>query len=164
MHQRKKPLVLLFFIFLNIFVLARGFLVLINQNVCFETHKVISDGWHVFVLSKLYNTKVILANVYAPNVDNIECIFSLLPDPSSYSLIQGGDLNCWLPNPITLSKSPSFVQSCLSNCGVFDTWHCLSPNSVFSQVHHTYFRIDYFIIDNQWLSSVHPCDYQSIVV
>lgn len=151
MHQRKKPLVLLFFIFLNIFVLARGFLVLINQNVCFETHKVISDGWHVFVLSKLYNTKVILANVYAPN-------------PSSYSLIQGGDLNCWLPNPITLSKSPSFVQSCLSNCGVFDTWHCLSPNSVFSQVHHTYFRIDYFIIDNQWLSSVRPCDYQSIVV
>lgn len=132
--------------------------------VFFETHKVISDGWHVFVLSKLYNTKVILPNVYAPNVDNIECIFSLLPDPSSYSLIQGGDLNCWLPNPITLSKSPSFVQSCLSNCGVFDTWHCLSPNSVFSQVHHTYSRIDYFIIDNQWLSLVCSCDYQSIVV
>lgn len=120
---------------------ARGVSILIDQNIPFVKHDVISDtsGRYVFVSGKLYNTKVVLANIYAPNMDNVDFfqrVFSLLPDLSSYSLILGGDLNCWLdpmldrssPNPSTVSKSSSFIQSFLSNWGVSDVWRNLHPN------------------------------------
>lgn len=160
---------------------ARGVSILIDQNIPFEKHNVISDtsGRYVFVSGKLYNTKVVLANIYAPNTDNVAFFkraFSLLPDLSSYSLILGGDLNCWLdpvldrssPNPCTVSKSALFIQSFLSNCGVSDVWRCLHPHrreySFFSQVHHTYSRIDYFLIHKQLTPWVQSCEYQTIVI
>ncbi len=61
----------------------------------------ISDkfGRYVIVSGKLYNTPVVLVNVYASNCDDVaffEQVFSLLPDLNTYSLILGGDFNCWL--------------------------------------------------------------------
>uniref|UniRef100_A0AAX7U0C5 exodeoxyribonuclease III n=1 Tax=Astatotilapia calliptera TaxID=8154 RepID=A0AAX7U0C5_ASTCA len=69
---------------------ARGVSILIDQNIPFEEHNVISDtsGRYVFVSGKLCNTKVVLANIYAPDIDNVaffQRAFSLLPDLSSYS-------------------------------------------------------------------------------
>lgn len=160
---------------------ARGVSILINQDVSFEHHSVVSDtnGRYVVVSGKLYNTLVVLANVYAPNMDDagfFEHLFSSLPDLSSYTLILGGDFNCWLdpvldrssPKPGTMSRSASFIQNFLSNYGISDVWRYLHPHkreySFFSHVHHTFSRIDYFLIDNQLLPSVSSCDYQSIVI
>lgn len=65
---------------------------------------------------------VVLANVYALNVDDVDFLkvfFSSLPDLSLYSPILGGDFNCWLDpvldrsssNPGIMSKSASLIQS-----------------------------------------------------
>lgn len=126
-----------------------------------------------------YDIIVVLANVYAPNMDDVgffECLFSSFSDLTSYTLILGGDFNCWLdpvldrssPKSGTLSRLVSFIQNFLSNYGISDEWRCLNPHKrefcFFSQVHHTFSRIDYFLINNQLLPSVRSCDYRSIVI
>ena len=117
--------------------------------------------------------------MYAPNADDVgffERFFSSLPDLSSYSLILGGDFNCWLdpvldrssPNPGIMSKSASLIQSFLSNYAISDVWRCFHPNgreySFFSHTHHTFSRIDYFFIDDRLLQFSRSCEYQSIVI
>lgn len=110
-----------------------------------------------------------LACVYAPNVDDdsfFACLFSLLPDLGSHYLILGGDLNCWLDSaldrsstrPGAVSKSASLIQSFISEYGISDVWRFLHPKerefSFFSNVHHTYSRIDYIFIDNRLIPHV----------
>lgn len=78
---------------------ARGVSILVNQDTSFELHNMISDKFGRFVIAsgKLYNTPVVLVNVYAPNIDDVtffEQVFSLLPDLNTYFLILGGDFNC----------------------------------------------------------------------
>lgn len=85
-------------------------------RVHFEHLNVISDrhGRFVIVSGRLYNTQVVLVNAYAPNTDDPKFfghLFSNLPDLGSYSLILGGDLNCWL-DPV-LDRS-SLKPACLS--------------------------------------------------
>lgn len=150
---------------------ARGVSILINLNTAFQHHKVLPDpnGRYIIVIGHLYNMPVVLANVYAPNIDDaefFESFFSSLPDLSSHSLILGGDFNCWLDpfldrsstKPASLSKSASLIQSFLSKFGVSDIWRRLHPAqreySFFSHVHHTFTRIDYFLIDDQLIPSV----------
>lgn len=160
---------------------ARGVSILVDQNIPFVHHNVISDtdGRFIIVSGKLYNTMMVLANVYAPNVDDVgffEHFFSSLPDLSSYSLILGGDFNCWLdpvldrssPYPDSISRSASFIQSFLFNFGVSYVWRFLHPNkreySFFSHVPHTFTRIDYFLIDNELILLTRSCAYQGIVI
>lgn len=145
---------------------ARRISILINQNITFEHHNVISDtnSQSIIVSGKLYNAKVVFANVYTPNLDNVgffEHFFSSLPDLSSYFLILGRDFNCWMnpvldrssSNPSLMSKSASLIQPFLSDYGIPDVWRCLNPYrrdySFFSHVHHTFSRIDYCLVDNQ---------------
>ena len=94
--------------------------ILVDQNIPFVHRNVISytNGHFIIVSGKLYSTMMVLANVYAPNVDDVgslERFFSSLPDLSSHSLILGGDFNCWFdpvldrssPNPDSISRSHS---------------------------------------------------------
>lgn len=92
-----------------------------------EPTNVVKDriGRCIIVTGKLFNSNVVLANVYDPNSDDaafLERFFSLLPDLDSHSLILSGDLNCWLdpeldrssPRLTTVSKSAKCIQSFLS--------------------------------------------------
>lgn len=160
---------------------ARAVSIVVDQNIPFVHHSVISDANSHFIIvsGKSYNTKMALANIYAPNVDDVgffERFFSSLPDLSSYTLILGGDFNCWLdpvldrssPNPGSVSRSASFIQSFLSNSGVSDVWRFLHSNkreySFFSHIQHTFTRIDYFLTDNELIPLAHSCAYQGIVI
>lgn len=52
----------------------------------------------IIVVGKLFNTKVVFANVYAPNIDDVcffNRLFSHFPDLGSHYLILGGHFNCW---------------------------------------------------------------------
>lgn len=67
-----------------------------------------------------------------------------------------------------ISKSASFIQAFLSDFGVCNVWHTLHPNnrkySFFLHIYQTYTGIEYIFIDNQFISLVHPCTYQSNVI
>lgn len=81
-----------------------------RANIPFKSSNIISDknGRFIIVSGKLYNKSVILANVYAPNFDNVQFFkrfFSQLPDLNSYSFILGGDFNCYL-DPVLDRSSP----------------------------------------------------------
>lgn len=50
------------------------------------------------IQGKLFNRPVVLANMYAPNWDNVDLFsnpFSLLLGLDSHDLIMGGDFNCF---------------------------------------------------------------------
>uniref|UniRef100_A0A8D3DAN3 exodeoxyribonuclease III n=1 Tax=Scophthalmus maximus TaxID=52904 RepID=A0A8D3DAN3_SCOMX len=145
--------------------IARGTAILIDSDVPLESSNIISDknGRFIIVSGKLYNKSDILANVYAPNVDDVQFFkrfFSQLPDLNSHSLVLGGDFNCYIdplldrssPNPATPSRSAGYIKSFLADYRLSDPYRFLYPTgreySFFSHVHHTFSRIDYFFVDN----------------
>ena len=159
---------------------ARGVSILVAKHISFEPNNVTADknGRFVIVSGKLFNTKVILANVYNLNVDDasfFDRVFSLLQDLDTHFLILGGDFN-WLDpaldrfssRPGAVSKSALCIQSFLSEFGVSDIWRD-RQYSFFSTAHHSYSRIDYIFIDNRLIPQVfsyipryryiwpHPC-------
>lgn len=160
---------------------SRGVAILLNRNVLFEESNVIKDknGRYIIVQGKLFNKPVVLANIYAPNWDNVDFFrnfFSLLPDLDSYDLILGGDFNCVLDpkqdrsssNLTSFSKSARCINTFLQAYGVIDPWRFKYPTSkqfsFFSPVHQTYSRIDYFLIDQKLLPMITKVEYDSIVM
>jgi len=132
------------------------------------------------VVGKLFNTPLILANIYGPNWDNAQFFlnfFSTLPDLNSYKLILGGDFNCILNTQLdrsgvrsnnALSSAAVAINSLLRSYGLSDPWRTNNPTtkqfSFFSSVHHSYSRIDYFIVDNQLIPLISSSKYHSIVL
>lgn len=142
---------------------SRGAAILLHKSVPFIHSSVISDpnGRFVIVTGQIYNTHLVLANVYAPKYDDdddafFRRFFSTLPDMSSHCLILGGDFNCWLNPQLDRSsskvcsplKSNKVIQSFMEEFAVSDAWRFFNPSkreySFFSHVHRTYTRIDFF--------------------
>lgn len=145
---------------------SRGVAILLHRDVQFEESKSIRDknGRYIIIQGKLFNKPVVLANVYAPNWDDVDFfrnLFSLLPGLDSHELILGGDLNCVLDSVLDRSgskvtapnKSASCINTFLQAYGVIDPWRFKHPTSkhfsFFSPVHQTYSRIDCFLIDQK---------------
>lgn len=157
---------------------VRGVSVLIGPNISFEPHKVVSDkfGRYVIVSWKLFNTLVMFVNVYAPNLDYIRFfkhLFSLFSKNMllclevilTFFLDQVPDRSSNIPS--TTSKPAVLIQAFLSDYGICDVWRTLHPNDrdhfFFTDAHNTYSRIYYFFLDDQLMSLVQSCTYQSIV-
>lgn len=160
---------------------AHGAAIIIRKSVQFEPVTTISDsnGRFVIVTGKLYNTSVIFASVYAPNWDNDKFLinfFPSLPNVSDHYIIIGGDFNLVQDvcldrsstKEITLSKSARVVLDCSSRLGLSDPWrfknHQDKAFSYFSHVHHTFSRIDFFLLDNKLLQDVICCTYHPLVI
>lgn len=78
---------------------SRGVAILLHRDIPFVPVKTIADssGRFVAVVGHIFDMKVTLANIYAPNWDDetfFKQIFSMLSDLSTYELILGGDFNC----------------------------------------------------------------------
>lgn len=86
-----------------------------------------------------------------------------------------GDFNCWLDPYWTIalpiqtqliglphSSSPFYLTSVFLMCGV--SFIQITEYSFFSHVHHTFTRIDYFVIDIELIPLAHSCAYQGIVI
>lgn len=160
---------------------SRGAAILINKNIPFVVSKVEADssGRYIIVVGRLYNTPVILANVYAPHWDDSSFFtkfFSQLPNMDTHHLILGGDMNCAMSpdldrsssNISVKSKTALSIQSFLNINGMADAWRFLNPKSrdysFFSPVHGTYSRIDYFFLDKKLLPWITKCQYQAIII
>jgi len=122
---------------------------------------------------------LILANIYAPNWDDVSFIKKFLTSFSNlttHKLILGGDFNCVLhptldrssKTPYNITKSAMFINTFLETYTFSDPWRFLYPNlkqfSFFSPVHRSYSQIDYFLIDDKLLTSVTDFKYESIVI
>lgn len=102
----------------------------------------------------------------------------MLPDMSTHHLILGGDFNRWLdpkldcisPKACAPSKLAKLINSFLNEFLVSGVWGILnSTKKEYSfffllNVHHTFTRIDYFLVDNRLLSSVRDCSYDAILI
>lgn len=160
---------------------ARGTAILIHKSIPFICSNVLADpnGRFVVVTGKIYNTPLILANIYGPNWDDhhfFRTFFSKLTDIATHSLILGGDWNCWISptldrsstKTLSLSKSAQLIKSIMEEFNLSDPWRFLHPNgkqySFFSSVHRTFSRIDYFLIHNNLLPSVKSVTYNPIVI
>ena len=125
-------------------------------------------GHFVMVSGKLRNIPVILASIYAPNWDNDEFFvkfFSSLPKVDEHHIIIRGDFNLVQDVSMdrssskqsTLTKSANVVLNNASQLGLSDPWRFKNPQgkafSFFSHVHHTFSRIDLFLVDNKLLHS-----------
>lgn len=165
----------------NFLFKSQGTAILINKNTPFIPSHVTSDphGRFVVVTGHLYNTPLILANVYTPNCDDehfFSTFFASLPDLNTHNLIMGGDFNCVLDPKLdrssnkiqSLTKSAKLIRSFLNTYKITDPWQFKYPSSrsysFFSHVHHLYSQIDYFLVDCKLLPSVRRCDYEAIVI
>lgn len=159
---------------------SRGTAIIMHKKIQFNSSSVISDpqGRYVIVSGTLYQTPVLLVNIYAPNWDDagfVQRVVSQLPDLDANMLILGGDLNCVMsanldrsnPKTQTLSKMASRFSEFFNHAACVDPWRHFNPHtktfSFYSNVHHTYSRIDYFFVDRRLLNSVEAVEYLTIV-
>uniref|UniRef100_H3B055 Endonuclease/exonuclease/phosphatase domain-containing protein n=1 Tax=Latimeria chalumnae TaxID=7897 RepID=H3B055_LATCH len=121
----------------------------------------------------LYNTKIALINVYAPNSSDatffaqLQALLLEIPD---LPIIMGGDFNQVLDpvldgsRPEKPQKSPpdrSALRDLASNYGLVDIWRLIHPQSLEftfrSSSHGTRSRIDMFLISKGMVNSVQSC-------
>ena len=89
---------------------ARGVAILINNKIQFTVSEIKLDvnGRYIIISGILFQTPVLLVNVYAPNWDDIvfmNRLLASLPDLNTHKLIFGGDLNLTI-NPILDRSNP----------------------------------------------------------
>ena len=159
---------------------ARGTAILIHKRIQFASSGAISDpqGRYVIVPGRILQTPVILVNLYAPNWDDVGFVQQLvckLPDLNYHFLILGGDFNCVIdpnlnrsnPKVHTLSKMASTFSRFFDHAACVDPWRFLNPQcktfSFYSNVHHSYSRIDYFFIDKKLMGCLEKVEYGAIV-
>lgn len=160
---------------------SRGAAILINKRIQFSRDQIVSDphGCYVIVSGTLYQTSVVLVNVYAPYWDNpnfMTSLFSKIPNLDTRYLILGGDLNLVIDPKLDRSHSKKLtptamsktLSSIMSELGCIDAWRLLHPFSkdfsYFLKVHQAYSRIDYFFVDRALLPSVKSTDYSAIII
>lgn len=114
---------------------SRGVAILINKRIQFSLNAIMADpnGRYVIVSGLLFQTPVLLVNVYAPNWDDAEFsnkLLSSLPNLDTHRLILAGDLNCTidplLDKSSPKSTSPSVMSRVFSDFmrlnGCLDPW------------------------------------------
>lgn len=160
---------------------SRGVAILINKLIQFSLNAIMADpnGRYVIVSGLLFQTPVLLVNVYAPNWDDAEFsnkLLSSLPNLDTHRLILAGDLNCTidplLDKSSPKSTSPSVMSRVFSDFmrqnGCLDPWRFQNPTSkqfsFFSHVHHSFSRIDYFFIDSSFIPAVKSVEYLAIII
>lgn len=114
-----------------------------------------SNGRYIIVTGKLYDTPVILVNVYTPNWDDphfFSNLIELIPDVNNHQLILGGDFNCVLePNldsskihqnrPNTHSKSAAVIKNFLLTYNMSDPLRTIDPLSKYFPSSHQYITL-----------------------
>lgn len=159
---------------------SRGVAILVAKSTQFSPSNVISDpnGRFLIVSGSLFQKPVVLVNVYAPNWDDVHFankILSLIPNLNTHQLIFSGDLNCAI-DPLLDRSNPKQISSGMAKSfslfmqqsGFVDPWRILNPLSkqfsFFSHVHRSFSRLDYFFIDNSFISLIKRIEYTAIVI
>ena len=85
-----------------------------------------------------------------------------------FNLVQDTILDRSLLKQTNLTKSAATLKFHADQLGLADPWRTRFPSkkefSFFSHVHHSFSRIDFFLLDNKLLQNTVACDYHSIVI
>lgn len=97
-----------------------------------------------------------------------EKLFLTSPKIDNGYFIRRGDFNPLLNVTLDRSGETGVVNNFMDQCSLSDVGRFQFPHtraySSFSNVHCTYTRIDYFILDNRRLPKITTCSYTSIVI
>lgn len=160
---------------------SRGVITLISKHLQFKCLRQIKDnaGRVIIVQAEIQGQKIILANIYAPNVDD-QTFFgdleSKLQAAGDHDIVLGGDFNL-LMDPVldhsgaAVRRAPKASLTLKRVCktlGLVDIWRILNPSgrdyTFFSTVHKTYSRIDFFLISKSLISSAMGCLIGNIII
>lgn len=160
---------------------SRGAAILIHKNIQFTATNTVSEknGRYVMVVGKLFQLTVILVNIYAPNFDD-DCffkrIFSSIPNLDSHHIILSGDFSLvldpvWDRSSHSVSrptKSAQIVQTFMDMHKLIDPWRFKNPTKIeysfFSNVHKSFSRIDFFLVDPFFLNAISEWKYNPILI
>lgn len=136
------------------------------------------DGRTLLLLAEIQGHRMILSNVYAPNIDdptffgNLECKIS---DMGDYPILIAGDFNLVMDDILDRStpsqrhsRSASVAIKMCRTLGLVDVWRVFNPSArdytFYSAPHNTLSRIDYFLVSNSIMPSAMSCSIGSIHV
>lgn len=153
---------------------ARGVAILISKKTPFRLMSTCKDreGRWVIIQGSILSQSMTFVNLYAPNYDDPQFfrdIFFNLPNPGE--IFMGGDFNLVL-DPIldrssakqtTLTQAAKTLKIELRNSGLCDIWRMQNQRareySFYSPVHHSYSRIDLFLVPLAKAHTIPPCEY-----
>ena len=149
---------------------SRGVATLISKHLQFKCLKESKDdeGRILLILSEIQGNTVILANVYAPNVDDpsfFGILERMLGEMGDYPVLLGSDMNEVMDS--VLDRSSTLVRSSRAQValkdmtkemGLIDVWRMQNPTardySYFSPRYGSLSRIDYLLVSQSLMSSV----------
>lgn len=160
---------------------ARGVAILIRKTIPFVFKSMVTDpgGRFILVTGTINSIPLTLLNIYAPNFDcpDFFCkVFRLAAEHHNHNIIIGGDFNCFLDPQLDRSstttapslKSVPVLNNLIKSLNLVDIWRHQHPldkqYSFFSQVHGSFTRIDYFLIDCNLISNVVSSVYNNILI
>ena len=157
----------------------RGVSIMVHKRLPFTLNSTVTDpeGRYVIIQATIFNKLYTIVNLYAPNNDDpafFHTVFSLLSNLSgSSTTIIGGDFNTVLNASLDRSsnsvhtkqsQSAKVIQEYMDDFGLGDGWRLKYPSkreyTVFSPVHRSFSRIDFFLLNNsisqKITTKIHP--------
>ena len=160
---------------------SKGVIILVSKHLQFKCIKQIKDnsGRMIIILAEIQSQKLILANIYAPNLDDQTFFADLerkLQSAGNHAIVLGGDLNLVMDPALDHSgtvlrkvpKAAVTLQRICKSLRLIDIWRIMNPSgrdyTFFSSVHKTYSRIDFFLISKALSSSAMGCEIGNILI
>lgn len=150
---------------------SKGVSILISKNCPLQVQDTMLDTnvHYIFLRGKLHTKPITLANLYAPNRQQVPFFRNTLQLLTSFHrgmLVVGGDFNLALSPSLDSSSGSSTItfralraiKTQLANLTLHDAWRTLHPNTkdftFYSLPHHKYTRIDFFFLTQTDLDSL----------
>ena len=149
---------------------SRGVATLINKHLQFKCLKESRDdeGRILLMLCQIQGHNVILANVYAPNIDDpsfFGVLERMLMEMGDHPIVLGSDLNEVLDSILDrssasarASRAQAVLKDLIKEAGLVDAWRLHNPTtrdySFFSSRHGSFSRIDYLLVSQSLMTSV----------
>uniref|UniRef100_A0A3Q2ZLG1 exodeoxyribonuclease III n=1 Tax=Kryptolebias marmoratus TaxID=37003 RepID=A0A3Q2ZLG1_KRYMA len=159
---------------------SRGVATLIDRRLQFKCLKQSTDkeGRMLLMLCEIQGYSIILANVYAPNVDD-PSFFGLLEkkliDLGNYPIIVAGDFNevmdTTLDRSTTITRIPKThiaLKGMCKACCLVDVWRLQHPSgrdyTFYSPPHRSLSRIDFFLVSKSLMTAVASTNIGNIIL
>lgn len=159
---------------------SRGVAILINRHLQFKCIKQSKDeeGRLLAILCDIQGSKIIIANVYAPNIDDPSFFGQLekkLLDLGDHPIVLAGDFNEVMDTTLDrssmsdrVSKAHTALIEMSKACGLVDVWRLHNPSgrdfTFYSSPHGSFSRIDFFLISQSLMPSVTSSNIGNIIL